>query len=139
WVWSDSAWAYYQPDAELFYKMMPKSVLQSNWYYGEQFDLSKMDDGSRVKRQVQTYLDLEAHGYDQIPTASNDGIFYAHGVNTKSIGNTVDFCTRHVSDSHLKGFLQTLWVPTIEKYRPNIMEGIALAGEARRKYEAIKR
>ncbi|HRE52375.1 MAG TPA: hypothetical protein PK339_13190 [Flavitalea sp.] len=129
WVWSDYIW--HHPD--LFLKMMPKSVVQSNWYYGEEFDLNKLEDSR--KRQVQAYVDLEAHGYDQIPTGSNDGIFYSPRPNTRSFSNTVEFCSKHISDKRLKGFLQTLWAPTIEKYRPNIMEGIELVGAARKKYE----
>ena len=36
WIWSDYMW--HHPD--LFFKKMPKSVLQSNWYYGETFDIT---------------------------------------------------------------------------------------------------
>ncbi len=82
WVWSDYYW--YHP--EVFLKYMPKSVLQSNWYYWENFDLNKLDGKSRVR--VKSYIDLEAHGYDQIPTGSY------HAENEKSIGNTVQFCKK---------------------------------------------
>ena len=33
WIWSDYAWKH----GEEFLKRMPKSVLQSNWYYGKEF------------------------------------------------------------------------------------------------------
>ena len=33
WMWSDYAWS----NSELFFERMPKSVLQSNWYYGNIF------------------------------------------------------------------------------------------------------
>lgn len=137
WVWSDSAWAWYHPESDLFYKMMPKYVLQSNWYYGQEFDASKIDASARAIKQIQTYIDLEKHGYDQMPTGSNDGVFYSGGNNANCINNTVEFCSKHISAQRLKGFVQTLWVPTIEKYRPNILEGITLLGEARRKFESI--
>ena len=132
WVWSDYVWNH--PDT--FFKMMPKYVVQSNWYYGEEFDLNQL--GDREKTYVKAYIDLAAEGYDQIPTASNDGIIYG-GNNNKSIGNTVDFCSQHIPDKHLIGFLQSMWMPTIEKFRPNIIQTIELTGEARRKFESISK
>lgn len=123
WVWSDYVW--HHPDK--FFKMMPKSVLQSNWYYREEFD--------KKHTYVKAYIDLNTEGYDQVPAGSNDGIIYGKA-NEKCIGNTVDFCAKHIDDKYLKGFLQTLWVPTTEKYRNNIIRGAELIGEARRKFES---
>lgn len=122
WIWSD----YYWHHPEIFLKKMPKSVMQSNWYYQDEFDLRKLKDYQ--KTAVQTYIDLEKFGYDQIPTSSND-----QGIRT-GIGNTVKFCTEHISDNHLKGFLQTFWKPTIEKNRGLIMEGIELMSDAKKVY-----
>jgi hypothetical protein len=45
WVWSDYAW--HKPD--VFFRKMPKSVLQSNWYYGSEFDLNKLRIQTRLK------------------------------------------------------------------------------------------
>ena len=85
---------------------------------------------------MKAYIDLNAEGYDQIPTGSNDAGAHGPTNNNKSISNTVDFCTRHINDKHLMGFLQSMWMPTIEKFRPNIMQTIELAGEARRNFES---
>lgn len=126
WVWSD----YYWHHPEVFLKKMPKSVLQSNWYYQGEFDLNKLKDSP--KTTVQAYIDLERHGYDQVPTSSND-----QGILT-GIGNTVKFCSEHIDDSRLKGFLQTFWKPTIEEYRGLIMEGIDLMGNAKKSYLSRK-
>lgn len=41
WIWSDYVWHH----PEKFFKMMPKSVIQSNWYYGEDFDFKKIEEG----------------------------------------------------------------------------------------------
>ena len=117
WVWSDYVWNH--PDQ--FFKMMPKSVVQSNWYYGEKLD--------KKQTYVKAYIDLASEGYDQIPTGSNDQN------NPKSIGNTVDFCTQYIGDKHLLGFLQTFWMPTIEKYRAPVIQAIELTGQARRDFE----
>ena len=106
---------------------MPRSVVQSNWYYGENFDLKHMDE--RHQTYVNAYVDLEREGYDQIPTGSNDQN------NPKSIGNTVDFCSKHIDDKRLLGFLQTLWMPTIEEFRNPILQAVDLIGKARKSFE----
>lgn len=118
WLWPDYM-LWHQPDQ--FFSKMPKSVLQSNWYYDEEFN-PEWD-------MVRQYIDLEKHGYDQIPTGSY------HFENPKSIGNTVAFAEKYISHGHLKGFLQTWWKPTIEENRERILKGIALIGEARKAYE----
>lgn len=116
WIWPDyMLWN----EPEQFFKNMPKYVIQSNWYYGENFDNNL--------KYVKAYLDLETHGYTQIPTGS------FHDNNYGSIGNTVQFSIDNISDSFLFGFLQTFWKPTIEEYRELILKGIELAGEAKRK------
>jgi hypothetical protein len=111
WIWSDYAW-HHGPE---FYRQMPKSVLQSNWWYGLDFD---------PKRQmtVRTYLDLEQHKYDQIPTGSN----WCEPNNFK---RTVAFCIRRIPPARLKGFLQTPWVPTVERFRAKHLEAIDLVAE----------
>lgn len=98
WIWSD----YYWHHPEEFMKRMPKSVLQSNWYYGDKFGL----DIPRVK----AYVDFEKAGFDQIPTGSN----WSNDVNFKM---TVDFCRKNISKEHLLGFLQTPWHFTFPKDR----------------------
>jgi len=120
-MWADYVWHH----PEMFFKMMPKSVLQCNWYYGEKFDKSQT--------YVKAYIDLAKEGYDQLPTASNDGIIYGNA-NNKSIGNTVDFCSENIDSNHLLGFMQTFWMPTIEKFRPYIIQAIELTGAAKQKY-----
>lgn len=117
WVWSDYVW--HHPDE--FFKKMPRSVLQSNWYYGTGF--------SRKEFRVQAYLDLEKHRYDQVPTGSN----WANDVNFE---RTVRFCSRHISPKRLLGFLQTAWQPTVQRKRPIHLEAIEQAGRALAKWEA---
>jgi hypothetical protein len=119
WVWSDYVWHH----PEEFYKKMPKSVIQSNWYYGEDFSSDRMSEGARAA--VKAYGELNQNGYDQIPTGSN------HLHNPKSIENTVKYCKEHIDASKLLGFLQTFWKPTIDTYRSLILEGIDMTGEAK--------
>lgn len=127
WIWSDyMLWNF--PDQ--FFKKMPGSVIQSNWYYEEDFDLYRAD-GS-LNKYVKAYLDLEKGGYDQIPTGSY------HAENEKSILNTVDFCSSNITSKRLLGFLQTFWKPTIEENRKRIIKGIELCGDAKRSFKTRK-
>ena len=120
WIWSDyMLWNH----PEQFFKKMPKSVIQSNWYYGQNFDINPIYE--KTPNEVKAYLDLEAHGYDQIPTGS------FHAINEKNILNTVQFCDKSIEDTRLLGFLQTFWKPTIEEYRERILKGIELTGNAK--------
>jgi len=107
WVWSDYAWAHKE-----FLSRCPKSVLQSNWYYGErgeigdEFDIAKLPevhtDGRPIRAYVETYLTLDKAGFDQIPTGST----YLYDSN---FGNTIDFCDRHLDPKLLKGYMMAPW------------------------------
>ncbi|MBN1489309.1 MAG: Tat pathway signal protein [Phycisphaerae bacterium] len=112
WIWSDYVWHH----PELFFARMPKSVLQSNWYYGTDF-------GDTVKA-VKAYRDLESHGYDQMPTGSNHS-------GPENFGKTVEYCARHIPAERLLGFFQTVWRPMIEPYRENQIAAVQQVGEAK--------
>ncbi|MCM8825137.1 MAG: Tat pathway signal protein, partial [Candidatus Omnitrophica bacterium] len=95
WIWSDYLWNH--PDE--FFSKMPKSVLQSNWYYGNVFN--------KQVSYVKAYLELEKHCYDQIPTGSN-WLF------AENFTMTVDYCKKHIAPERLLGFLQTSWRATLK-------------------------
>jgi hypothetical protein len=115
WVWQD--YVRYHP--EIFAKMMPKSVLQSNWYNGNNFN-------EETNKEVKAYQTLEALGYDQVPGGSN----YYKGTE-KNILNNVQFCNKYISDQRLLGFIQSPWRYPVEENRENILKSIELAGEAK--------
>ena len=106
WIWSDYVWEHPEP----FYAQMPRSVLQSNWYYGTRFDPDV--------KEAAAYIDLEAHGFDQVPTLSN----YK---SPENIAGTVRFAREHIARERLKGFLIAPWRPTLEACRPRHEEAIA--------------
>jgi len=116
WVWQD--YVRYHP--EEFAKMMPKSVLQSNWYNDIDFDKPTTNES------VKAYVDLEALGYDQVPGGSN----YYEGTE-KCFFNNVKFCYENVADQRLLGFIQSPWKYTIEENRAHILKSIELAGNAK--------
>lgn len=121
WIWSDYAWSH----PELFFRKMPKSVLQSNWYYWADFGQGK-PKGS-LKTDVKLYHDLESHGYDQIPTGSN----YSDDQNMEL---TVDYCKKVVDPSRLYGFMTAPWRPTLAQCLDRHKEAIAQIGRAMKKY-----
>ncbi len=116
WIWSDYVW--HHPGD--FFHNMPKSVLQSNWYYGAAF-------GPDVER-AKAYIDLEAHGYDQVPTGSN-------WTERDNFEKTVAFCREHIAPERLKGFLQTVWKPTLEATRARHLEAIECIKRAKSAWE----
>ena len=95
WIWSDYCWKH--PDE--FVKRMPKSVLQSNWYYGTAF-LEEKDD--HQKTRASAYALLEKAGFDQVPTGSNC-------YNELNNGLTVPFCRKVIAPERLKGFMTAPW------------------------------
>jgi hypothetical protein len=111
WMWSDYAWKH-GPE---FYARCPKSVLQSNWYYG----LTFRDD----ERGAHTYVELDQAGFDQLPTCSN-------WENVENIAKTFDYCGSRISPGHLKGYVLASWKPTFPQYQQYHLEGIAAFGEA---------
>lgn len=110
WIWSDYVWIH----PESFYSKMPQSVVQSNWYYKSHFDIDREPGEPKpyaYEQAYRTYLDLNDHGYDQIPTASN-------WTAPDNMAETVRFCSRHLAPERLLGYLQTPWRPTLEACRP---------------------
>lgn len=108
WIWSDLAWS----NTDKFLKKMPKSVLQSNWYYYsnslEKSELEKIAEPtrSRYMNYINLYHKLQEHGFDQVPTGSN------HATDGNMVG-TVEYCKKIIDPKHLKGFMQSVWRPTL--------------------------
>ena len=99
---------------------MPESILQSNWYYGTDFD--KKDE------KVKAYVQLDEKGFDQIPTASNHS-------SSDNMAMTVQYAKKNIASPHLLGFMQTTWRPTLETFRRRHTEAIAQVGQAIKIFE----
>lgn len=115
WVWSDYIWNH---NAEYLAKM-PTSVLQSNWYYGNDFTPENVES--------RAYLDLATQGYDQIPTACTN----PRWADDANFASTVSFCREHIAPQHLVGFLQSVWRPTLEEFREAHLNAIRRVAEIR--------
>jgi hypothetical protein len=117
WVWSDYVWHH----PELFYRNMPTSVLQSNWYYERDF--------SADSTEARAYANLQTHAYDQVPTGSN-------WTNPDNMQLTVDYCRKAIAADNLFGFMMSVWKPTLETCRARHEEAIRCLAEAKRIYDS---
>jgi hypothetical protein len=115
WVWSDYAWHH----PELFFRKMPKSVLQSNWYYDTKF-------GPDVD-MAKYYNELEKNGYDQVPTGSNHS-------DPNNFGLTVDYCKNVVDPGRLLGFMTAPWRPTLAPCFDRHKEAIDQVARAKKRF-----
>ncbi len=113
WVWSDYLWHH----PEEFFQKMPRSVLQSNWYY--------LDVFRKTRRYVKAYLDLEEHGYDQVPCGSNHA-------NDANFGLTVRYLKNRIAPERLAGFLQAPWRPTLPECARELQDAVKITAEAKR-------
>ncbi len=116
WIWSDYVW--HHPD--LFFKRMPKSVLQSNWYYGADFDYDVLKAKGRLNH-VKAYEDLDKAGFDQVPTGSNWS-------NDENFAGTVRHCRKVCSPDRLKGFMMAPWFFTLPGWEKKNLEAIDQVG-----------
>ena len=79
---------------------MPKSVLQSNWYYAPSRGTSP--EGKYLQKGFQTYVDFEELGYDQVLTCS----CWQHDLNTDE---TFRIAKNDISPERMKGVLSAPW------------------------------
>jgi len=110
WVWSDVLW---NCDRNVFQTNMPRTVLQSNWYYGNRFPLPENDPLNYVR----AYHWLDEMGYEQVPTGST----WSHREN---YALTVEYCRKHLSAQRLLGFMMATWRPTLEARRQAHLDAI---------------
>lgn len=141
WMWSDPCWNY--PD---FHRNVPKSVMQSNWYYWN--DVREIEakladpkfstgtkrpgsSGDNHAAELKGFFDLEKTGYEQIPCATT----WNNDVNMDLV---VDFCVRRLNPSLLKGFMLTSWQEAwdTEKARKQRDKFFPLAEKVIKKYDS---
>jgi hypothetical protein len=111
WIWSDYIWKH----KDEFLKRMPRTVLQSNWYYGAKFD--NFAEGSFARNYVEAYEWLDKAGFEQVPTGSN----FSNDVN---FARTVDFCDRKCDRSLIKGYMMAPWTRTFAIHEKKSMEAV---------------
>jgi len=130
WIWSDYLWHH----RDEYLKRMPKSVLQSNWYYRTNFSDELCDRAAMEKRIMEApwgetvaapsaFIDLERAGFDQLPCGS----IWATDDN---FGALVPFCRKRIARERLKGFLMAPWLATLEANRDRLLKAVDIAAAA---------
>ena len=119
WVWSD----YYWDHPDLFEKNMPKSVLQSNWYYDHFRDYP---EGHPCLKYIDTYRHLDELGYEQIPGCST------WSTNYNEIG-TLLYGRNRLNPAGLLGYMTIPWCPTTGQYEFYMKNDAHQFYDARRK------
>ncbi len=98
WVWSDACWSCANQDE--FLQKMPKSALQSNWWYQ---NLAYDKDGKIPELRYEAYLTLEEHGYDQVPTVSTCWGRVGCAEQTMELGK------KYFAPERAKGYMTAPW------------------------------
>jgi hypothetical protein len=139
WIWSDYIWEH----TNTFLERMPRSVIQSNWYYRANFDMEKerreaaergLDlsqspaEGRTKSTMFHAYLDLEAGQFDQVPAGSVD-------VTDDNFPDTVTWVQQHLPSKRIIGFMQTTWRPLLERYRDRFELGVEKLAEGKQRYD----
>ena len=119
WVFSDYHWHH----PEVFEKKMPKSVIQSNWYYGAY--ATRPDFPSRYR--MVTFNRLDELGYDQIPVTSAFS-------NAQSPIQCMGYCKGVISPEHLLGFNAIPWHNTAADEYYSLIHDAERCWQGRKRY-----
>ena len=98
WVWPGLTWN--PKEIDNYLKRMPKSVLQSNWWYNR---FKKLPDGKYASEPCNIYGILEEHGFKQVPCCST---CEGYGM---SAYETMEMAKNELTDSNLVGFMTAPW------------------------------
>ena len=114
WMWSDYMWDH----EEEFLKRMPRSVLQSNWYYGRRWEGEPPERPYEAKR-LAAFEKLDKAGFDQVPTGTNwvPPYFKKGENNDANFAGLVKHCRKHVDPKRLKGFVNASWSSVLNEIR----------------------
>ena len=112
WIWSD----YYWHHKDLFIENMSRDILQSNWFYKPIREYNEADYARDFElRAVAAYSELDALGFDQVPTSST----WEYAWNTYQ---TVALGKDKLSPDRLKGFMTAPWFKTIEMHEHRLLD-----------------
>ncbi len=131
-MWADACWT----GREEYCRRMSKGVLQSNWYYHNDFSESKEKWDAEFERKggwgesrngVAAFLALEEAGFDQLPCGSN------WWGDPGSIAALVRFCRARIAPERLKGFCVAPWgsCEPDEPGRPHVSRVLAALDDFR--------
>jgi hypothetical protein len=106
WMWADPLW----PTREGPRPAIPKDILMSDWNYSRQ-------------KEFPTFKAIVDMGYDNIPTGSN-------WTEDQNIALLSRFAADRLSPDKVPGILMTVWNPTLQTCRHNLLNAVSLAAGA---------
>ena len=115
WVWTSPALD--EKDMKVYLERMPKSVLQSNYFYNR---FKKLPDGKYAHQFINVYTLLDEHGYKQVPCVST-----CEGYSMCAY-ETMEMFKNEINDANIVGFMTAPW------HNPRSSEEYIL------KYDALK-
>lgn len=118
WMWSDYV-RHHEP--EEFAQWMPKSVVQSPWWY-----IGELDPEKNVPTKA--LVRLAKLGYDVVPCSSN---CYSH---PNAMSLLVDFCAKTFDPAHVLGFQMAPWLEMNATLEKRWCESADLLAESMRKW-----
>lgn len=121
WVWSDYCW----DNADVFLEKMPKSVMQSNWYYG----LFRNNQTPYNTKGMMAYEFLDKNGFEQIPCCS-----CWDSAGEYNVIQTVAHGKNALNPELLKGFMIAPWVFTYPHSEFQLKNDAHILYHARQKY-----
>ena len=131
WAWNDLA-DFRNRKPELF-KKMPKSVLQSPYFYGLAEDIDKPFKYGHERYRLEFMMELDEHGYDLYPTGSiyRPNYYAKNENNDTNISRLAKFCVKQLSKEHLKGVMMAPWLYTLPSHRKALMKSVDISVSAR--------
>lgn len=122
WVWADLCWG--DELTGVYLERMPKSVLQSNWWY---LPIRKNASGGYDAREIQAYQWLENAGFDQVPTCSTIH-WYDLGAQ-----DTMEATKEIIAPERLKGYMTAPWHATTKENQYGLLHDAMRFGLAKHK------
>ena len=124
WIWSDYIWDH----REVFLARMPKSVVQSNWYYSTRFRDEELNE--RTRNMLECFGVLDRAGFDQVPTGSNCVAY-------ENMELLTEYCAERLRPDRLLGFMQTPWTRTMDPCEKRLNEASDGLAASRKRWEAL--
>lgn len=118
WMWSDYVRRH---EPEEFAQWMPKSVVQSPWWY-----IGELNPEKNVPTKA--LVRLAKLGYDVVPCSSN---CYSH---PKAMSLLVEFCAKTFDPAHVLGFQMAPWLEMNGTLEKRWCESADLLAESMRKW-----
>ena len=123
WVWSDLYWR----SGESFIENMPKSAIQSNWFYQR---FRGYPEGDIANKRISTYEELDKLGYKQIPCTSTCRGFDGGELNCFQ---TIRHAEEKMTDELTLGFMMAPWRNTVPLEEFYLKDAALRLADARRR------